>query len=167
VAQIIKRHGCGGFCDSEGSFHCGSGVVIINKVEFFANGQSIGVGSPGGGQYSVGWNSVTQGIYALVAVATDGSGITTTSAPVTVTVGNEQLQCLPFAWLGAVSAEIHTPSLARSECLGKSPSANGYASIPGNRAYLSWLVLPLCDNSSGENYRKAHHGVVPKRQKQA
>ncbi|HEY3104654.1 MAG TPA: Ig-like domain-containing protein, partial [Pyrinomonadaceae bacterium] len=59
---------------------------IINKVEFFANGQSIGVGSPGGGQYSVGWNSVTQGIYALVAVATDGSGITTTSAPVTVTV---------------------------------------------------------------------------------
>jgi uncharacterized repeat protein (TIGR01451 family) len=60
---------------------------IINKVEFFANGESIGLGSlVNGSQYSVGWNNLNDGIYALVAVATDGSGITTTSAPVTVTV---------------------------------------------------------------------------------
>jgi Tol biopolymer transport system component len=60
---------------------------IINRVEFFANGESIGQGGlVSGSQYSVAWNNLNNGIYALVAVATDGSGITTTSAPVTVTV---------------------------------------------------------------------------------
>jgi uncharacterized repeat protein (TIGR01451 family) len=60
---------------------------IINKVEFFANGESIGLGSlASGSQYNVAWNNPNDGIYALVAVATDGSGITTTSAPVTATV---------------------------------------------------------------------------------
>jgi len=60
---------------------------VINKVDFFANSTLLGTVN-GGGQCSVNWNDVPNGKYSLTAVVTDGSGITTTSMPVTVVVSN-------------------------------------------------------------------------------
>jgi beta-glucanase (GH16 family) len=77
---------------SEGSVFNSGSVVAINatasdsdgsvaKVEFFANGTSIGTdfSSP----YTVNW-TIGTGSYSLTARATDNSGATTTSAPVNV-----------------------------------------------------------------------------------
>lgn len=60
----------------------------ISKVEFFAGAALVGtaVAVP----YSVTWNGVAAGTYSLTARATDNSGATTTSAPVTVTVNANQ-----------------------------------------------------------------------------
>jgi uncharacterized repeat protein (TIGR01451 family) len=58
---------------------------VINKVDFFANSTLLGTVN-GGGQCSTNWNNVPNGKYAITAVVTDGSGITTTSMPVTVVV---------------------------------------------------------------------------------
>jgi uncharacterized repeat protein (TIGR01451 family) len=60
---------------------------VINQVEFFANGDSIGNGIvTSGTQYQLSWNDVRAGNYAIVAIATDNSGVTTVSAPINITV---------------------------------------------------------------------------------
>lgn len=56
----------------------------ISKVEFFANGQSIGTDTQS--PYEATWNNVTAGSYNLVAVATDDASLETTSATASVTV---------------------------------------------------------------------------------
>lgn len=60
---------------------------VINKVDFFANSTQLGTVN-GGGQISVNWNDVPNGKYLITAVATDGSGITTTSAPVSMIISS-------------------------------------------------------------------------------
>jgi uncharacterized repeat protein (TIGR01451 family) len=61
---------------------------FLRKVEFFANQQPVGQGTTNGsGQYSFVWTNVATGMYYIVAVATDASGITTTSVPINFTVG--------------------------------------------------------------------------------
>jgi RHS repeat-associated protein len=57
---------------------------IVTKVEFFSGGMLLGTQflAP----YSIAWNNVPAGRYALTARATDLVGLTTTSAPVTITV---------------------------------------------------------------------------------
>ena len=57
----------------------------IAKVDFYASGQLVG--SDTSSPFSVPWNNVATGTYNLTAVATDNGGATTTSQPVTVTVG--------------------------------------------------------------------------------
>ncbi|MGH9969248.1 MAG: Ig-like domain-containing protein [Pyrinomonadaceae bacterium] len=60
---------------------------VINKVEFFAHGESLGEATPAGiNQYELRLKKVERAIYQIVAVATDGSGVTTTSATTTMTV---------------------------------------------------------------------------------
>ncbi|HTD65192.1 MAG TPA: Ig-like domain-containing protein, partial [Candidatus Limnocylindria bacterium] len=56
----------------------------IFKMEFFANGAKLGedTSSP----FSFAWTNSTDGTYSLVALVTDDSGISRTSAPVNVTV---------------------------------------------------------------------------------
>jgi hypothetical protein len=62
----------------------GSGVA---SVSFYANGALIG-SKAGGGTVFVSWNtSKLKGQFTLTAVAKDVAGNSTTSAPVTVTVG--------------------------------------------------------------------------------
>ena len=57
---------------------------IVTKVEFFSDGTLLGTQflAP----YSITWNNVPAGRYTLTARATDLLGLTTTSAPVTITV---------------------------------------------------------------------------------
>jgi len=63
----------------------GSGVATVS---FYANGALIG-SKAGGGTVFVSWNTskLVKGQYTLTAVAKDVAGNSTTSAPVTVTVG--------------------------------------------------------------------------------
>jgi RHS repeat-associated protein len=60
----------------------------VESVEFFADGNSIGTDTSA--PYSVSWNStaVANGSHSLTARATDDAGNQTTSAPVSITVGN-------------------------------------------------------------------------------
>jgi subtilisin family serine protease len=56
----------------------------IANVEFFANGAPIG--SDATSPYSINWNNVPGGTFALTAKATDNVGATKTSAPVQIAV---------------------------------------------------------------------------------
>jgi endoglucanase len=59
----------------------------ITKVEFFAGTTKVGeaVTPP----YSYAWSNVTAGTYILTAKATDNSGLSTVSSPVTITVTSD------------------------------------------------------------------------------
>ncbi|HBE79016.1 MAG TPA: hypothetical protein DDW65_14765, partial [Firmicutes bacterium] len=58
----------------------------VTKVEFYAD--STFLGSASGSPYSCTWKNVPAGTYSLTAKATDNDGLTTTSAPISVTVSN-------------------------------------------------------------------------------
>jgi uncharacterized repeat protein (TIGR01451 family) len=61
----------------------------ISKVDFYANEFLIGTGTETGvDQYSITWNNAPSGNYSLIAVATDNSGVTTTSSPIKIIVND-------------------------------------------------------------------------------
>jgi uncharacterized repeat protein (TIGR01451 family) len=60
---------------------------LINRVDFFANSLSLGEGVlVGPNRYELRVKKIAGGLYSIIAVAIDGSGISTTTAPVNVTV---------------------------------------------------------------------------------
>lgn len=60
---------------------------VISKVEFFVNDQLLGEGTLSqSDKYTFSWQEIRRSVYSITAVATDGSGITTTSAPITIAV---------------------------------------------------------------------------------
>jgi regulation of enolase protein 1 (concanavalin A-like superfamily) len=80
----------------------------IAQVDFFAG--TAPIGSDTTSPYSVSWNGVAAGNYALSAVARDNLGATTTSASVNVTVTNPATG-LPAPWS---TTDIGSPALAGS-----------------------------------------------------
>jgi hypothetical protein len=61
----------------------------ISKVDFYTNGVLLGTGAlMNPNQYSITWNAPPAGKHVLTAVATDNSGVSTTSMPVNVTVND-------------------------------------------------------------------------------
>ena len=69
------------------SVHASHPSGLINKLELFANGESLGEGTPSGvNQYNLELRNTHRAVYSIAAVATDGSGITTTSTSVNITV---------------------------------------------------------------------------------
>lgn len=56
----------------------------VQQVDFYAGG--VLIGSDNAAPYSVTWSNAGVGTYSITAVATDNSGATTTSSPVSVTV---------------------------------------------------------------------------------
>ena len=98
------------------------------------NGAALGSEAPEDttAPYSVAWNtrSVVNGTYTLTAVARDGSGNQTTSAPITVTVNNT-------APLGLVAAygfeEANGTAVSDSSGLGNVGTIAGATRVAGGR----------------------------------
>lgn len=90
--------------------------VGVSQVEFFVDGESIGLGSSSEAGWSIGWNTTTYSNedHRLTARATDSANQSTTSDAVNVTVSNT------------------------SSGSGLSLSANGYKSRGFNTVDLSW-----------------------------
>ncbi|MFN8009042.1 MAG: Ig-like domain-containing protein [Terriglobia bacterium] len=65
----------------------------ITRVEFWAGSQLM-IGYDTTAPYTYSWNNVGTGVYSLTAKAIDSQNITTTSAPVTITVSNPPGACV-------------------------------------------------------------------------
>ncbi|MFZ6012435.1 MAG: Ig-like domain-containing protein [Bacteroidota bacterium] len=74
----------------------------VGKVDFYNGGVLLGTDTSSPYQFT--WNNVSNGNYSLTAVATDNGNLTTTSAPVSITVNPSNT--LPSPWqtadIGAV-----------------------------------------------------------------
>ncbi|WP_170106683.1 Ig-like domain-containing protein, partial [Christiangramia gaetbulicola] len=58
----------------------------VTSVEFFEGTNSLGIDTDGTDGWSVTWNGVTTGSYALTAIATDNDGESTTSGIINITI---------------------------------------------------------------------------------
>jgi len=141
----------------------------VSYVEFFVNGQSIGVDSTA--PYAASWTPSAAGSYVVTAIARDESGATTTSAPVTISAsavadsgaaGSAGTGSAPPPAGGTggngvadgsvdwVFNDIGAPSIAgvRSDACGASPCSQlalvaGGTGIGGAADQFSFLSRPL------------------------
>ena len=95
----------------------------VTQVQFFANGSPVGTDTTA--PFSITWNNVAAGSYSLTALATDNGNMTTTSAPVSITVsqGEPPPSTLPAGWSAA--------DVGATGATGNSTFANGVYSVTG------------------------------------
>jgi endoglucanase Acf2 len=74
----------------------------VTSVAFY-NGATL-LGTDNTNPYSITWTNVAAGSYSITARATDNGGLTTTSSPVNITIGNSSAQAIP----GTIQAESYT-----------------------------------------------------------
>ena len=91
--------------------------VSVSNVQFKLNGANLGSADTTA-PYSVSWNTTgaSAGAYTLTAVATDTSGLQTTSSPVTVTVGGGGGGggTGPVVWTSVVNAAVTGGTLTKN-----------------------------------------------------
>lgn len=115
--------------------HASHASGLINKVELFANGQSLGEAAAiGANQYKLDLHKIHRALYSIVAVATDASGITTTSTPVNITVTKPPVVSIINPLEGALF-----PSLYNINITAKASSPNG--SIKKIDFYANGLLI--------------------------
>ena len=103
----------------------------ITRVAFNANGQQVGtaVVAP----YAFTWQNVPQGTYQITAVATDNTGVTRTSTPVTVTVSSGNS--------APVLAAIANRTVPENTLLSVAASATD-ANLPADTLTYSLVTAP-------------------------
>jgi regulation of enolase protein 1 (concanavalin A-like superfamily) len=115
----------------------------VARVEFFA-GTSQPVGSDTSSPYTFSWTNVGAGTYTLTAVAYDNAGLSTTSAPVTVTVsgGGTGGSGLPSPW---VKQDIGAPALTGSATFANSVFTvkGGGTDIWGTSDQFQFVYQPM------------------------
>lgn len=82
----------------------------IASVQFFANGQPIGTSTSF--PYGISWTPTVPGTYVVTAVATDGFGLTTTSAGSSITIGASSSNAPTIALTGSPTntfVTVNTP----------------------------------------------------------
>jgi subtilisin family serine protease len=117
----------------------------VAQVAFYANGVVLGTDSTGdAGVFTLTWNASLAGTYAVTAVASDNSGATTTSTPVTITV------VPPAGRMNVALAVNGGAATASSTFSGGFPAGSV---INGDRKGLNW--------GSGGGWQDGTDGVWP------
>jgi hypothetical protein len=128
----------------------------IKSVQFYENGTAVGsadTASP----YSTSWNSTTMndGTYSITAVATNVNNISTTSAPVSVTVANHVCSVAPSAPTNVT--DTATANSVTLNWTGVTPPTN--CSLSGYNIYrgtsttnLTKIAGPITNTSSNATY---------------
>jgi len=114
---------------------------VINQVQFFSGATQVGTGTLSSGTNvsgtwtSNGWTNVAAGTYSITVKATDANNVTTTSAPVTVTVNPAQGNTTGMFFISA--DHLGTPRLVQNQ---------------GQQAVWAWeQAEPFGDSSPNEN----------------
>lgn len=100
--------------------------ATIARVEFYANGTLIGTDTTA--SYSIAWSGVAAGTYTLIARAVDNGGVSTDSAPFTVTIS--ATNTAPTITLSAPpnNAKYLAPATITVSATATAPEVNGSVS---------------------------------------
>jgi alpha-tubulin suppressor-like RCC1 family protein len=118
------------------SVHDPDGAAALARVEFFANGQSIGAGQltdPGplhDAAYRFFWTNVAAGEYALTGRVTDERGGSSTSIPVAITVRSSNTNPPSVSVVATIPDALEGPIFLL-------PSATGDAGLITNNAPIA------------------------------
>jgi PA14 domain-containing protein/chitobiase/beta-hexosaminidase-like protein/Big-like domain-containing protein len=119
----------------------------ISKVDFYANGNLLGTltNSVDAPLYTMTATGLTAGSYALTAVATDGSGLSTTSAPVNITVSAGSGLPYGLSTNGLVPAYLNMPTTINGALPALLSGTGAFSDTP-NRVSASGLI-PYAPNT--------------------
>ena len=135
----------------------------ISLVAFYANGSLLGTldNSPDAPLYTLTVNGLNAGSYALTAVATDGSGLSSTSAPVNITVGPGSGAPYGLTSNPAVPAFLNMPTTYTGTLPTLLSQTGAYSDTP-NRVPAAGLI-PYQPNTPlwSDNAVKSRYLAVP------
>ncbi|TAL02647.1 MAG: hypothetical protein EPO07_07095, partial [Verrucomicrobia bacterium] len=136
----------------------------ISTVSFYANGSLLGTlsNSPYAPSYFMTATGLGTGSYALTAVATDGSGLSSTSSPVNITVTAGSGQPYGLTTNGAVSAFLNMPTTSGGSLPALLSGSGVFASTP-TRTPASG-VIPFTPNTAlwSDAAAKSRYLAVPR-----
>ena len=131
----------------------------ISKVDFYANGTFLG--SVSNVPYALTTTGLGAGSYTLTAVATDGSGLSNTSAPVNLTVATGTGQPYGLTTVGTMSPFFNMPSTYN----GTLPLLLSQTGVFGNTPGMMPTngLIPYQPNVSlwADNALKSYYLAVP------
>jgi hypothetical protein len=135
----------------------------ISQVAFYTNGSLLGTitNSPTAPLYTVTATGLNAGSYALTAVATDGSGLSSTSAPVSITVANGTGQPYGLTTNGTVTPFFSMPTTFN----GSLPPLLSQTGVFSNTPSMTPAngLIPYQPNASlwADNALKIYYLAVP------
>jgi len=112
----------------------GGGSGSIARVQFFVNGTSLFVDTAA--PYTTVWTPAAEGVYQLTAVATDGTGATTTSSTVAVLVVGADLNSVDTVYAGSYQGAGESGRFALINLHGQSATFIAYSSSQPTKIYF-------------------------------